>query len=165
MGSRLSCHRRQHSSGAAGFSSVEPETEPTEDFSSESPASAQSTVEQTEPAAPEFPLVVGGDRDLLLDLVTPPLETNWELSELRLYVVWSIPGCNPPQRFAGLHWGIDRIGYAGILTLNSGHFGGIKWQRVFSIARGRELFLQEAHRHQVEGDQVSFYRWQQNSAK
>lgn len=160
MGARCSCSRRC-GPGAAGAEAVQREAEPSEDSSSESEISAQSTAEQTVLAAP-FQLIVGADRGLVLDLVTPPADTDWETSELRLYIVWQIPGCNPPQLYAGLHWGFDRCGYQGILELNGRHFGGIKWHRVYSIARGRELFFQEAPRHRVLLDEVVFYRWQLN---
>lgn len=158
MGSQVSCPRRR-STGAATAEAAVLVIEPIDDSSSESEVSAQSAEQQTALAAP-FSLVVGPDRGLILDLVAPPADTNWDTSDLRLYIVWQIPGCNPPQLYAGLHWGLDRCGYQGILELNGRHFGGIKWQRVFSIARGRELFLQEAPRHQVLQTEIVYHRWQ-----
>ena len=68
---------------------------------------------------------------------------DWENTEYRIYVVWRIPLADNPLQFRGLHWGLGIRAYAGILRLNQGTFGGIRWRRCNSLELAERLFREE----------------------
>ena len=65
---------------------------------------------------------------------------DWEYC---IYVVWRVPLADNPLQFRGLHWGLGIRAYAGILRLNQGTFGGIKWRRCNSLELAERLFREE----------------------
>eukprot|EP00438_Fugacium_kawagutii_P028451 Skav206775 [mRNA] locus=scaffold1075:41022:41546:+ [translate_table: standard] len=80
-----------------------------------------------------------------------PAEFGWSGGDIRWYAVWKVPGC--ASDLAGVHWGKETCAYFGLLTLNGGNFGGIRWRRYNSLESAQAGFLEEAEKHKVPASQ------------
>lgn len=95
-------------------------------------------------------------------LVQPPyLErgpTALELTctDIRYYCVWSLPG---HPEVTGVHWGRGKKAYAGLIALNNGTFGGLKWKRCDSWGTACDTFDNEKGKHRLAGANLFCFYW------
>ena len=167
MGSRLGCARRDGSSHTSSLVSTE-DSSPSSASDSEvsippvTTAVGEPLVGTTTAPVDELVRAVSG-AEWRLSESEPPEGANWKTPELRLYVVWVIPGYINPRAFCGLHWGQGLSAYSGLLSLNgANHIGGLKWKRVYSLEEGEQAFSAEASRHRVDLTPVRRFKWQSN---
>ena len=139
----LCCHRRRPRSIIT--EPLAPESEPEAEWdiisvvssprgAADSDSSAEEPVEVREPTAAE-----------LLD------------TSVRWYAVWKY--CSSGIQWPGIHFGKDKAAYAGLIQLNGGSFGGLKWKRVSSHSEARAKFLAEAPKYGVTTEHVNYYAW------
>lgn len=157
MGCRLGCHRRSTLSNELASESSSSDSEESVESQVASPITATGTV--PEPVVYNF-----GNNTFWLDEQPTPSELSWHSSDIRVYVVWVIPGHSEPRALAGLHWGAGLSAYSALLSLNGrNHLGGLRWKRVYTLAEGQSLFASEAGRHAVDPVPVRVYRWRHSS--
>eukprot|EP00438_Fugacium_kawagutii_P002833 Skav214119 [mRNA] locus=scaffold1185:500671:507540:- [translate_table: standard] len=154
MGSNFGCPRR-----SVPLAPVASDTESSVEVAAA--ASPQSSVDTQVPDNPdlnqlaiaEFP----GD-NLAIRRNRVAADIDWGTTQLRIYAVWRIPLAENPLQFRGVHWGFDTVAYSGILRLNQGTFGGIRWQRCGSLELAEQRFRAElppVHREIA----IEFFEW------
>ena len=85
-----------------------------------------------------------------------PVES--ELQGARFYCVWKLSSGSPEWK--GIHWGPGRTAYEGILRLNGGHFGGLRWKRADSYLEATPLYeSKRAESGEAAGGQITYYLW------
>ena len=132
----ICCHRRRP---VAASTPISPEPEPEVEWdivevSSEGSSVAEEEFERRGPTPEE-----------LLD------------TTVRYYAVWKFSSSG--ASYPGVHFGKERSAYEGLLKLNNGNFGGLKWRRVLCFARARATFSAEATRHGITSSAINFYAW------
>ena len=110
----ICCHRRRP---VAASTPISPEPEPEVEWdivevSSEGSSVAEEEFERRGPTPEE-----------LLD------------TTVRYYAVWKFSSSG--ASYPGVHLGKERSAYEGLLKLNNGNFGGLKWRRLPCFARAR----------------------------
>ena len=88
--------------------------------------------------------------DITLDSTTASVD-------LRIYVVWAIPGWG--HRYRGVHWARGLAAYQAVLELNNQEFRGIRWQRVDTFRLAFEKFIEEASEFNPDQDLVEVFGW------
>ena len=76
---------------------------------------------------------------------------------VRYYAVWKFSSSG--ASYPGVHFGKERSAYEGLLKLNNGNFGCLKWRRVPCFARARATFSAEATRHGITSSVINLYAW------
>ena len=77
---------------------------------------------------------------------------------LRFYCVWSF--AKGAVSWPGVHWGLGNTAYQGLIRLNNGSFGGLRWKRTRTYEAARELFNQEKAKHGLgHTTATSDYHW------
>ena len=80
-------------------------------------------------------------------------------TDFRVYAVWSLNRSSGDRHWAGVHAGLDRDCYSGLLLLNGGSFGGLSWKRVHTgVAAAVSLWEAEALRKGIKHS-ARFYFW------
>lgn len=85
------------------------------------------------------------------------LDTTPTSTDLRIYVVWAIPGWG--YRYRGVHWARGLAAYQAILELNNQEFRGIRWRRVDAFRLAFEKFIEEASEFDPDQDLVEVFGW------
>ena len=81
-------------------------------------------------------------------------------AELRCYAVWSFCHQEGGTAWAGVHCGRGKAAYAGILSLNGGSIGGLRWTRKADVRATEQEWIARAGKHAVPRDQLRFYLWE-----
>ena len=84
--------------------------------------------------------------------------------EVRFYTVWRFSGnaVPAPGRLLGIHASVGASAYAGLIALNGGHFGGLRFRRLPSLAEARRRFASEAPSFNLPID-ARLYWWEDRS--
>ena len=82
----------------------------------------------------------------------------------RFYAVWRLSAVGGGTTWAGVHIGLSTDAYAGLLSLNGGHFGGIAFHRENDLESACQSWWREAPKHKlakgglsVQGCRVYFW--------
>ena len=75
----------------------------------------------------------------------------------RYYAVWSLSSVGEGKRWAGVHVGEGSRAYRGLLTLNGGHFGGLRFRRNDTLEQVVAAFWAEAPRWKLSKLNVWFW--------
>ena len=76
---------------------------------------------------------------------------------VRYYAVWKFSSSG--ASYPGVHFGKETSAYEGLLKLNNGNFGGLKWRRLPCLAQARAKFSAEARRHGITSSVINLYAW------
>ena len=116
-------------------------------------ASPAARASQEESERPWVPRVVSRDEAL-------GYPARLDGAELRCYAVWSFCHQEGGTAWAGVHCGRGKAAYAGILSLNGGSIGGLRWTREADVRATEQEWIARAGKHAVPRDQLRFYLWE-----
>ena len=78
--------------------------------------------------------------------------------EARHYAVWGLAGANS-RAWAGVHSGHHPDPYDGVIRLNGGNWGGLRWRRCPTCEEAVVAWLREAHKHPGVPVHPPLYWW------
>ena len=82
-----------------------------------------------------------------------------EGGDVRFYAVWALCRASGDRQWAGVHGSRGTNSYSGLLLLNGGSFGGLRWRRAASLAAASALWEAEAPGKRIEHP-IRFYQWE-----
>ena len=72
--------------------------------------------------------------------------------------MWKFSSGKP--NWKGIHWGFERAAYDGIIRLNGGSFGGLRWKRADSYLGEVSFYSSKSSGFgEAEEDVVNYYLW------
>ena len=98
----------------------------------------------------------------------PAFPTSWRPSvvgiedpdfalDVRCYAVWVLSRVGGERQWTGIHCGVDINAWQGIIALNGGHFGGIRWRRGADYQDAKRVWLAECGKHKVTGPPKTYW--------
>ena len=103
-----------------------------------------------------------------LEAVQVPVEIGQGSHEFtsttRFYAVWSLSKAGGGREFSGVHAGEGTEAYKGLIALNGGSWGGIRWRRFGSYDEAITGFIAERAKHKFSGD-PTVWQWSSQDGK